>query len=84
MLKTRGIWVAGLDASGETPWTRFDMTVPLALVVGGEGRGLRRLARETCDALLSIPLRSEVESLNLAVAAGVALFEAVRQRSFSG
>jgi 23S rRNA (guanosine2251-2'-O)-methyltransferase len=80
-LKERGIWVAGLDPQGGTPWTGFDLTLPVALVVGGEGRGLRRLARETCDVLLSIPLRSEVESLNLAVAAGVALFEAVRQRS---
>lgn len=80
-LKERGIWVAGLDMSGTTPWTGFDLRVPLALVLGGEGRGLRRLARETCDVLLSIPLRSEVESLNLSVAAGIALFEAVRQRS---
>ncbi|HEX9428438.1 MAG TPA: 23S rRNA (guanosine(2251)-2'-O)-methyltransferase RlmB [Candidatus Polarisedimenticolia bacterium] len=83
-LKERGIWVAGLDAKGTTPWTGFDLRVPLALVLGGEGRGLRRLARETCDVLLSIPLRSEVESLNLSVAAGVALFEAVRQRTRTG
>ncbi len=80
-LKDRGIWIAGLDPSGPTPWTGFDLTVPLALVLGGEGRGLRRLARETCDVLLSIPLRSGVESLNLSVAAGIVLFEAVRQRS---
>jgi 23S rRNA (guanosine2251-2'-O)-methyltransferase len=79
-LKEQGIWVAGVDAAGVTPWSEFDMTVPLALVLGGEGRGLRRLARETCDVLLSIPLEAGVESLNLSVAAGVVLFEAVRQR----
>jgi 23S rRNA (guanosine2251-2'-O)-methyltransferase len=79
-LKEKGIWVVGLDPSGPASWTEFDMTLPLALVLGGEGRGLRRLARETCDSLLSIPLRGGVESLNLSVAAGVVLFEAVRQR----
>lgn len=79
-LKTLGIWVVGLDAAGTTSWSDFNLRLPVALVLGGEGKGLRRLARETCDALLSIPLRNGVESLNLAVAAGVVLFEAVRQR----
>lgn len=79
-LKDRNIWVAGLDPAGATPWTSFDLTGPLALVFGGEGRGLRRLAKETCDVVLSVPLAGGVESLNLAVAAGVVLFEAVRQR----
>lgn len=79
-LKKRDIWVVGLDAAGDTAWTEFDLRQPLALVLGGEGKGLRRLARETCDLLLSIPLSNGVESLNVAVAAGVVLFEAVRQR----
>jgi 23S rRNA (guanosine2251-2'-O)-methyltransferase len=79
-LQSRNIWVAGLDPAGATPWTSFDLTGPLALVFGGEGRGLRRLARETCDVVLSVPLAGGVESLNLSVAAGVVLFEAVRQR----
>jgi 23S rRNA (guanosine2251-2'-O)-methyltransferase len=79
-LKKDGIWVIGLDPSGPGSWTSFDMTQPLALVLGGEGRGLRRLARETCDTVLSIPLQRGMESLNLSVAAGVVLFEAVRQR----
>ncbi|MBI4169867.1 MAG: 23S rRNA (guanosine(2251)-2'-O)-methyltransferase RlmB [Acidobacteria bacterium] len=79
-LKSRGIWTAGLDPAGETPWSEFDLTLPLALVLGGEGKGLRRLARESCDAVLSIPLDRGVQSLNLAVAAGVVLFETVRQR----
>ena len=80
LLKEKNIWVVGLDSSGEAPWTSFDLTGPVALVLGGEGRGLRRLARETCDVVLSIPMAEGVESLNLSVAAGIGLFEAVRQR----
>ncbi|HEU4403622.1 MAG TPA: 23S rRNA (guanosine(2251)-2'-O)-methyltransferase RlmB [Candidatus Polarisedimenticolia bacterium] len=79
-LKERGIWVVGLDPQGGRAWTEFDMRMPLALVLGAEGKGLRRLALETCDERLSIPLSEGVESLNLAVAAGIVLFEAVRQR----
>ncbi len=79
-LKEKNVWVVGLDQAGEVPWTAFDLTSPIALVLGGEGRGLRRLARETCDVVLSIPMAGGVESLNLSVAAGVVLFEAVRQR----
>jgi len=79
-LKKKGIWVVGLDPEGGEAYDRFDLTQPIAVVLGAEGRGLRRLARETCDILLRIPLRSGVESLNLAVAAGVFLFEADRQR----
>jgi len=83
-LKRKNIWVVGLDGSGEADWTAFDFTSPVALVFGGEGRGLRRLARETCDVVLSIPMAGGVESLNLSVAAGIALFEAVRQRRKMG
>ena len=83
-LKERGIWVVGLDVKGDPLWSGFDLTLPVALVVGAEGKGLRRLAREHCDVLLSIPVRPEVPSLNLAVAAGVALFETVRQRRSKG
>jgi len=79
-LKERNIWVVGLDSGGDSAWTSFDLTSPVAVVLGGEGRGLRRLARETCDVVLSIPMAGGVESLNLSVAAGVVLFEAVRQR----
>ncbi len=84
LLKEKGLWVVGLDPDGSQPWSAFDMSVPLAVVLGGEGRGLRRLARETCDSVLSIPLHRGVQSLNLAVAAGVVLFEAVRQRGLGG
>jgi 23S rRNA (guanosine2251-2'-O)-methyltransferase len=79
-LKEKGIWVVGLDPSGEPLWTGFDLKQPVALVLGGEEKGLRRLTREHCDALLALPLVGGVESLNVSVAAGIALYEVVRQR----
>jgi 23S rRNA (guanosine2251-2'-O)-methyltransferase len=80
MLKERGIWVVGTD--GEAPQTLYeaDLKRPLALVLGAEGSGMRRLTRERCDFLVRIPMAGQVESLNVSVAAGVALFEARRQR----
>jgi 23S rRNA (guanosine2251-2'-O)-methyltransferase len=80
-LKDRGIWVLG--AAGESAQTPYqtDLTVPLALVVGAEGKGMRRLTREQCDILISLPMRGQVESLNLSVATGVLLYEILRQRS---
>lgn len=83
-LKERGIWVVGLDSSATTPWTHFDYSLPLALVLGGEEKGMRRLVREHCDVLVSIPLAAGVDSLNVSVAAGIALFEVVRQRGERG
>jgi 23S rRNA (guanosine2251-2'-O)-methyltransferase len=79
-LKERGVWIAGLDPEGVPLWGGFDLREPVALVLGGEGKGLRRLTREHCDVLLALPLAAGVESLNLAVAAGVALYETARQR----
>jgi 23S rRNA (guanosine2251-2'-O)-methyltransferase len=81
MLKERGIWVVGTD--GEAPQTLYaaDLKRPLALVFGAEGDGMRRLTRERCDFLVRIPMAGQVESLNVSVAAGVALFEARRQRA---
>jgi len=81
MLKERGIWVVGTD--GEAPQTLYaaDLKRPLALVLGAEGGGMRRLTRERCDFLVRIPMAGHVESLNVSVAAGVALFEARRQRT---
>jgi 23S rRNA (guanosine2251-2'-O)-methyltransferase len=80
-LKDRGIWVVGTD--GEAPQTLYaaDLKRPLAVVLGAEGGGMRRLTRERCDFLVRIPMAGQVESLNVSVAAGVALFEARRQRS---
>jgi 23S rRNA (guanosine2251-2'-O)-methyltransferase len=79
-LKDKGIWVVG--ATGEVAATLFDakLSGPLALVLGAEGEGLRRLTRETCDELISIPMLGQVESLNVSVAAGICLYEARRQR----
>jgi 23S rRNA (guanosine2251-2'-O)-methyltransferase len=79
-LKGEGLWIMG--AAGETAQTIYstDFSVPMALVVGTEGKGLRRLTKEQCDVLVSVPMLGKVESLNLSVATGVLLYEAVRQR----
>jgi 23S rRNA (guanosine2251-2'-O)-methyltransferase len=79
-LKARGFWVVGFDASATQRWDAVDMRGPVVLVLGGEGRGIRRLVREHCDHLAALPLFGHVGSLNVSVAAGVALYEAVRQR----
>jgi 23S rRNA (guanosine2251-2'-O)-methyltransferase len=79
-LKQRGIWLVGTDDSAEKPLFDADLKGPVALVLGSEGEGLRRLTRECCDQLVAIPMAGAVESLNVSVAAGVVLFEAVRQR----
>jgi 23S rRNA (guanosine2251-2'-O)-methyltransferase len=82
-LKDKGIWVVG--AAGGEAATLFDakLSGPLALVLGAEDEGLRRLTRETCDELISIPMLGQVESLNVSVAAGICLYEARRQRHAS-
>lgn len=79
-LKDNGVWVLG--AAGEAEQTLFqtDFTPPIALVVGAEGKGMRRLTREQCDVLVKLPMLGQVESLNLSVATGVLLYEVVRQR----
>lgn len=79
-LRDAGIWIYG--AAGEAPQSLYDtdLSGSLALVLGGEGKGLRRLTREHCDALVSIPLAGSVSSLNVSVATGICLFEARRQR----
>ncbi|NLZ52231.1 MAG: RNA methyltransferase, partial [Thermoanaerobacteraceae bacterium] len=78
-LKDRGLWVAGADMKGEV-YTRANLTGPIALVIGGEGSGLGRLVKEKCDFLISIPLKGEIESLNASVAAGILMYEVLRQR----
>lgn len=80
-LKQRGIWFAGLAGEGGQSLFELDCTGPLGLVLGAEGGGLRRLTREHCDWLVHIPMAGQVESLNVSVAAGIALYEAVRQRA---
>jgi 23S rRNA (guanosine2251-2'-O)-methyltransferase len=79
-LKDAGVWTVGLVGDAPRRYDQVDLTMPTALVVGAEGTGLRRLVRERCDWLVSIPMRGHVQSLNASVAAGIALFEAVRQR----
>jgi 23S rRNA (guanosine2251-2'-O)-methyltransferase len=79
-LKQRGIWLAGLAGEATVSLSQQDLTGPLALVMGSEGEGLRRLTGEACDYLISIPMAGSVSSLNVSVATGVTLFEAVRQR----
>ena len=83
-LKTRNVWTIGLDAAADESYDQVDYTVPTALVFGAEGTGLRRLVRETCDRLVAIPMAGTVSSLNVSVAAGVALMEAARQRRKTG
>ncbi|MDO4706725.1 MAG: 23S rRNA (guanosine(2251)-2'-O)-methyltransferase RlmB [Comamonadaceae bacterium] len=82
-LKERNIWIIG--TSDDAPQTLYqaDLQGPLALVLGAEGKGLRQLTRKTCDALISIPMLGAVESLNVSVASGVCLYEAVRQRQLA-
>jgi len=79
-LKKEGIWIFGADGSAPRTIYQQDFRVPLCLVIGGEGKGLRQLVRRYCDSLLSIPLNSKVESLNASTAAAITLFEVVRQR----
>ncbi|HEY7544800.1 MAG TPA: 23S rRNA (guanosine(2251)-2'-O)-methyltransferase RlmB [Blastocatellia bacterium] len=79
-LKKRKVWVVGVESGGETNYTEYDYSGATALVFGSEGQGLHRLVRERCDTLVSIPMRGRVTSLNVSVAVGVVLFEAVRRR----
>jgi 23S rRNA (guanosine2251-2'-O)-methyltransferase len=79
-LKDAGVWSVGLAGEATESYDSIDFTLPTALVLGAEGTGLRRLVRERCDRLASIPMRGHVSSLNVSVAAGIVLFEAMRQR----
>ncbi|WP_225776032.1 23S rRNA (guanosine(2251)-2'-O)-methyltransferase RlmB [Pseudomonas sp. Marseille-Q5115] len=79
-LQQRGLWVVGTAGEAEKEIYQQDMTGPLVLVMGAEGKGMRRLTREHCDHLVKLPMSGSVSSLNVSVATGVCLFEAVRQR----
>jgi 23S rRNA (guanosine2251-2'-O)-methyltransferase len=80
-LKERSIWVVGTSDDAPRTIYQADLKVPTALVLGAEGAGMRQLTRKNCDELVSIPMRGAVESLNVSVASGVCLYEALRQRS---
>ena len=79
-LKAAGVWLVGAAGEGEKLIYDVDLRGPVALVLGAEGKGMRRLTREKCDFLVRIPMAGAVESLNVSVATGICLFEAVRQR----
>jgi 23S rRNA (guanosine2251-2'-O)-methyltransferase len=79
-MKEAGLWIAGTAGDGEQELFAADLSGPLALVFGSEGKGLRRLTRESCDFTLRLPMHGAVASLNVSVAAGIALYEALRQR----
>jgi 23S rRNA (guanosine2251-2'-O)-methyltransferase len=81
VLKERGIWVVGTDGEADQTLYAADLKRPLALVLGAEGSGMRRLTKDKCDFLVRIPMAGHTPSLNVSVAAGIALFEAVRQRA---
>lgn len=83
-LKELGVWTVGLDADAGDAYDEVDYTLPTAFVLGAEGSGLRRLVGERCDRLVNIPMAGQVGSLNVSVSAGIALFEAVRQRRRAG
>ncbi|ASS87513.1 23S rRNA (guanosine(2251)-2'-O)-methyltransferase RlmB [Geobacillus stearothermophilus] len=79
-LKERGVWVAGTDADAKDDYRFLDGTMPLALVIGSEGKGISRLVREKCDFLFRLPMRGHVTSLNASVAASLLMYEVYRKR----
>jgi 23S rRNA (guanosine2251-2'-O)-methyltransferase len=81
LLKQSGLWIVGADPTAAKAAAELDLKGPLVLVLGAEGSGLRRLTRESCDFLARLPQLGAVESLNVSVAAGMLLYEAVRQRA---
>ncbi len=83
-LQQAGIWIIGTSLDTEQDIYQADLTGPLALVLGAEGKGLRRLTAEHCDSLVKLPMHGTVQSLNVSVSAGICLYEAVRQRSMAG
>ncbi|MFN8007045.1 MAG: 23S rRNA (guanosine(2251)-2'-O)-methyltransferase RlmB [Terriglobia bacterium] len=81
VLKEKGVWIVGIETGQPKHYAEMDYRMPLALVFGNEGKGMRRLVRENCDFLASIPTPGKIHSLNVSVAAGIVLYEVLRQRS---
>ena len=79
-LKKNGVWVTGIDMGGQDDYRALDFTLPVAIVIGGEGQGLSDLVRRRCDWVASIPMKGKITSLNASVAAAVVMYEALRQR----
>ena len=82
-LKKAGVWLVGMDDKSEQTLYEMDLTLPVAMVLGAEGPGLRRLSKEKCDFLVKLPMEGVVESLNVSVTSGICLYEALRQRRFT-
>lgn len=82
-LKQLGVWIYGTEANANITIYQADFTKSVALIIGAEGTGMRRLTSDTCDEIFSLPMQGEMASLNASVAAGIALFEAVRQRQIT-
>lgn len=80
-LQKHGLWITGLDQDGDQSYSDIDWHGPVALVLGSEGKGIRRLVRESCDFIAAIPMHGRINSLNVSVAAGLCMFEARRQRT---
>lgn len=81
-LKENGFWIIGSSLENSKPYTEVDYKMPVALIVGNEEKGIRKLTADNCDHLVHIPMKGKIQSLNVSVAAGVLLFEILRQRSF--
>ncbi len=82
-LKEKGVWIVGSDAHAEQRFTEVDYTLPIALVIGNEGKGIRRLVKEYCDFLVKIPMAGSFDSLNASVAGALVMYEVFRKRTFS-
>jgi len=80
-LKERGVWIVGTDAESSKSFTEVDYTMPIAIVVGNEGKGIRRLVKEKCDFVVSIPMMRSFDSLNVSVAGGLMMYEVFRKRN---
>ncbi|MBA4549356.1 23S rRNA (guanosine(2251)-2'-O)-methyltransferase RlmB [Thermoactinomyces intermedius] len=83
-LKERGVWLVGSDGSAEQEYTRVDYKMPVAMVIGNEGRGIHSLLKKKCDYLVKLPMRGKVSSLNASVAAGILMYEVMRCRMNDG
>jgi 23S rRNA (guanosine2251-2'-O)-methyltransferase len=81
-LKEKGVWIVGSDAHAEKRFTEVDYTLPIALVIGNEGKGIRRLVKESCDFLVKIPMAGSFDSLNASVAGALVMYEVFRKRKF--
>lgn len=79
-LKEAEVWVVGIEADGDQDYKDFDYSMPTAIVIGSEGNGLARLTKESCDTIVSIPMRGQISSLNASVAAALVMYEVVRAR----